>query len=215
MFYFTGLPQRPFYDRGDFDWVKALEATTPAIRAELSAMTADAGFRPYVEGNADRPRPNNPLLDDQSWSALYLWRGGEIVAENATHFPQTMAALGELPIPRVAGRSPMALFSRLAPGTHIQPHHGLLNTRLICHLPIVVPEGCALRVGAQTHMWREGELVIFDDSFEHEAWNRGSGTRTVLLFEIWRPEIGEDERAELTHLFEAIDSYGPPMVDQG
>ena len=109
----------------------------------------------------------------------------------------------------------MALFSRLTPGAHIQPHHGLLNTRLICHLPIIAPPGCALRVGADTHEWREGELVIFDDSFEHEAWNRGTSTRTVLLFEIWKPEIASDERADLTRLFEAIDAYGPPMVDQG
>lgn len=215
MFYFAGLPQRPFYDRHAFDWVGALEAATPAIREELTAASVGAGFRPYVEGSGDRPRPNNPLLDDPSWSALYLWRGGEIVADNARDFPRTMSALADLPIPRVAGRSPMAMFSRLTPGTHIQPHHGLLNTRLICHLPIVVPDGCALRVGAETHVWREGELVIFDDSFEHEAWNRGSGTRTVLLFEIWRPEISADERAELTQLFEAIDSYGPPMIDQG
>ena len=213
MFYFSGLPQRPFYAREEFTWVSELEAATPAIRAELEAVTE--GFRPYVEGNADRPRPNNPLLDDPAWSALHLWRGGEIVAENAARFPATMAALAKLPIPRIAGRSPMALFSRLTPGAHIQPHHGLLNTRLICHLPIIAPPGCGLRVGADTHEWREGELVLFDDSFEHEAWNRGSATRTVLLFEIWKPEIADQERADLTRLFEAIDTYGPPMVDQG
>lgn len=213
MFYFAGLPQRPFYGREQFAWVGELEAATASIRAELEAVTED--FRPYVEGSDDRPRPNNPLLDDPAWSALHLWRGGAIVAENAARFPATMAALAKLPIPRVAGRSPMALFSRLTPGAHIRPHHGLLNTRLICHLPIIAPPGCGLRVGADTHHWREGELVIFDDSFEHEAWNRGTATRTVLLFEIWKPEVSADERAELTQLFEAIDTYGPPMVDEG
>jgi aspartyl/asparaginyl beta-hydroxylase (cupin superfamily) len=88
----------------------------------------------------------------------------------------------------------------------------MLNTRLICHLPLVVPEGCAMRVGDETRPWREGELTIFDDSIEHEAWNRGDGTRTVLLFEIWRPEVTLDERIALTRLFEAIDAYGgfPP-----
>lgn len=213
MFYFAGLPQRPFYAREEFAWIAELEAETHAIRAELEAVTD--GFRPYVEGSADRPLPNNPLLDDPAWSALYLWRSGEIVAENAARFPATMAALARLPIPRIAGRSPMALFSRLTPGAHIQPHHGLLNTRLICHLPIVAPSGCGLRVGAETHEWCDGELVIFDDSFEHEAWNRGTTTRTVLLFEIWKPEIAEAEQSDLTRLFEAIDRYGPSMVDQG
>ncbi|WBH16673.1 aspartyl/asparaginyl beta-hydroxylase domain-containing protein [Sphingomonas radiodurans] len=216
MFYFAGLPQRAFFAREEFDWVAEIEAATPAIRAELEAADAQqSGFTPYVAGSSDRPMPNNPLLDDPAWSALYLWRGGQIVAENATRFPATLAALAALPIPRIAGRSPMALFSRLTPGTHIQPHHGLLNTRLICHLPIIAPDGCALRVGAETRSWREGELMIFDDSFEHEAWNRGTAVRTVLLFEIWRPEIGYHERADLTRLFEAIDAYGPALVDQG
>ncbi len=122
-----------------------------------------------------------------------------------------------LPTPRVAiaSRSPTALFSLLRPDTHIRPHHGMLNTRLICHLPLITPPGCALRVGNETREWRAGELLIFDDSFEHEAWNRGSETRVVLLFEIWRPELAAEERAALTRIFEAIDSYGGGAIDQG
>ena len=117
-------------------------------------------------------------------------------------------ALALAPMPIVTGRSPMALWSLLTPGTHIRPHNGLLNTRLICHLPLIVPDGCGLRVGAETRSWREGELLIFDDSFEHEAWNHGASDRTVLLFEIWRPDIDIDEREQLTRIFAAIDTYG-------
>ena len=119
----------------------------------------------------------------------------------------SLAALAHAPQPVIPGRAPLALFSRLTPGTHIQPHHGLLNTRLICHLPLIVPDGCGLRVGAETRSWREGEMLIFDDSFEHEAWNRGASDRTILLFEIWRPDIDVDERAQLTRIFAAIDTY--------
>jgi aspartyl/asparaginyl beta-hydroxylase (cupin superfamily) len=126
-----------------------------------------------------------------------------------------MAALALAPIPVIAGRSPMALWSLLKPGTHIQPHHGLLNTRLICHLPILTPDNCALRVGAETRPWRKGEMLLFDDSIEHEAWNRSSETRVVLLFEVCRPEIAPDERDALTRLFEAIDLFGPAQVDTG
>jgi len=72
-----------------------------------------------------------------------------------------------------------------------------------------------LRVGAETRHWRRGETLIFDDSFEHEAWNRGNDTRVVLLFEIWRPEITADERAALTEMFETIDTYQGVAVDQG
>jgi hypothetical protein len=209
MFYFPGLPQRQFYERDEFAWLAGLEAAAPEIRAELLATMRDdaPGFMPYVQATRGRPRPANPLLDDRRWSASYLWRGGALVPENAGRCPATIAALEAAPIPRIAGRSPMALFSMLRPHTRIQPHHGLLNTRLICHLPLLVPSNCALRVGNETRAWREGETLIFDDSFEHEAWNESDSIRVVLLFEIWRPELTPDEREALTGILETVSGY--------
>ncbi len=216
MFYFPGLPQRAFYERSEFDWAPAVEAMTGEMVEELAAVRAqEAEFAPYVQTSPDRPAPNNALRDDPSWGAFYFWRDGKMVEENAARCPAVMAALELVPRPFIGSRSPMALWSLLKPGTHIAPHHGLLNTRLICHLPLIVSEDGALRVGAETRAWRPGELLIFDDSVEHEAWNRGSRTRVVLLFEIWRPEIGAEERTALTRLFEAIDRYGPRQIDTG
>ena len=216
MFYFPGLPQRAFYEREEFDWVAPMEAMTDAIVRELEAVRAqDAEFAPYVQTSAGRPAPNNPLRDDPSWGALYFWQGGAPVEENARRCPSVMAALAHAPIPVIGGRSPMALWSLLRPGTHIQPHHGLLNTRLICHLPLLAPDDCALRVGAETRAWRKGKMLLFDDSIEHEAWNRSGQTRVVLLFEVWRPEIDAEEREALTRLFQAIDAFGPAQVDTG
>ncbi|MDI1297270.1 MAG: aspartyl/asparaginyl beta-hydroxylase domain-containing protein [bacterium] len=216
MFYFPGLPQRAFYEREEFDWVSAMEAMTGAMVAELAAVRADApDFAPYVQTPTDRPAPNNPLRDDPSWGAFHFWQGGAVVAENAARCPAVMAALALAPRPVIAGRSPMALWSLLKPGTHIAAHHGMLNTRLICHLPLVVSDDCALRVGAQTRAWEPGKMLIFDDSIEHEAWNRGRETRVVLLFEIWRPEIAFEEREALARLFEAIDTFGPQQIDTG
>jgi len=209
MFYFPGLAQRAFFERSEFDWVPAVEAATDAIRVELSALIDGQGdrFGPYVTASADRPPPNNPLLDRPDWGAAWLWKDGEIADGMQAICPQALMALALAPQPVIPGRAPLALFSRLKPGTHIAPHHGMLNTRLICHLPLIVPEGCGLRVGAETRAWEEGRLTIFDDSFEHEAWNRGSSDRTVMLFEIWRPDIDADERDQLTRIFSAIDSY--------
>jgi aspartyl/asparaginyl beta-hydroxylase (cupin superfamily) len=208
-FYFPGLPQIEFYERETFDWLPALEAAAPAMRSELEAVMAEDGdFAPYVETPVGRPPPRNPLLDDPSWGACYLWKSGRRVDRNAHRCPRTMAALAAAPIPHIRDRSPMALFSLLKPGTHIMPHHGLLNTRLIVHIPLIVPPDCGLRVGSQTRAWRTGEALVFDDSIEHEAWNRGTETRVVLLFEIWRPEITGEERAALTALFEAIGAFG-------
>ena len=215
-FYFPGLPQRQFFEREEFDWLAALEADVPAMQAELYAALAESdSFEPYVLANRERPRPTNKLIDDPSWGARYFWREGEQVSAQAECCPATMAALAKAPMPVIAKRSPIALWSMLKPGTHIEPHHGLLNTRLICHVPLIAPENCALRVGNETRVWEVGKTLIFDDSFEHEAWNRSSTTRVVLLFEIWRPEITLDEREALTAIFETINSYEGAPQDAG
>ena len=208
-FFYPGLPHRQFYDPGEFCWTSALVAAAPAIRDELEgAMRGEDGFRPYVEADPTRPNRGHALLGDPSWSAFHLWQDGRPVAGNADRCPATMAALAELPIPGIAGRSPMALFSILQPGTHIPPHHGMINTRLIVHLPLIVPDGCRLRVGNEVRTVEAGVPMIFDDSIEHEAWNDGDAVRVVLLTEIWRPELDASERAALTTLFGAIGSYG-------
>ena len=208
MFYFPELPQRQFYEREEFDWIPAIEAEVPAMVDELCDILASNDvFEPYVTGSPNRPLPNNALLNDPSWGAYYLWQSGKPVEGQADRCPRTMSALERAPMPVISARSPQALYSLLKPGTHIKPHHGMLNTRLICHIPLVVPPNCALRVGSETRSWTQGELLIFDDSFEHEAWNRSDSNRIVLIFEIWRPEISQEERAELTALFEAIDLF--------
>lgn len=207
-FYFPGLPQIQFYEREQFPWVAELEAAAPAIREELIALMGDEdSFAPYIRARTDRPNPPNVLLEDPSWGAAYIWKEGAPVPEIAERCPRTVAALRAAPMPDIRSRSPMALFSRLHPGTHIRPHNGMINTRLICHLPLIVPPGCGLRVGNETREWEEGRMLIFDDSIEHEAWNRGDETRVVLLFEIWRPEIDAAEREALTALFESIVDY--------
>lgn len=214
-FYYPGLAPCPFFERDDFGWVPALEAAAPAIRKELETLLSDpATLSPYVTADPNRPAKRHALLDNANWSAFHLLRNGDPVADNVARCPQTMAALGAVPIPRIADRSPMAMFSVLRPGTHIPPHTGMLNTRLICHLPLIVPEGCRLRVGNKVRAVEADRMMIFDDSIEHEAWNDGPTTRVVLLFEIWRPDLADSERAALTALYEAIGHYAPSVEDQ-
>lgn len=207
-FYFPGLPQRFFYERDEFDWVAAFESAAGSIRAELAELLVEnLDFPPYIENDPTRPQSLSPLRDSHDWGAFHLMRGGEPVVENVARCPATMAALGTVPAPRIAGRGPDAMFSLLKPRTHIAPHNGMLNTRLICHLPLIVPDGCRLRVGAETRVWEQDRLLLFDDSIEHEAWNGSDRNRVILLFDIWRPEISAEERAALTILFEAIGRY--------
>ena len=213
-FYFPELPQRAFYEREAFAWLPALEAATPAIRAELDALLATPeAFAPYVQAAADRPATGGQgLIGNPDWSAAYLWKDGRPNTAVADRCPRTMAALSGAPLYQAPGRSPSALFSLLRPGMRIPPHNGFVNTRLICHLPLRAPEGCALRVGAETRPWVEGRALVFDDSVEHEAWNRSGELRVVLLFDIERPELTVAEREAVRALFAAVDAYGPRIA---
>jgi aspartyl/asparaginyl beta-hydroxylase (cupin superfamily) len=210
-FFFPELPQVQFYDRRQFPWAAALERKTAAIRAELQALlAAGGGIEPYVQRSSDRPVANaHGLMNNLDWSAAYLIRSGMPEQQNAARCPQTMAALREVPLCEIEGRTPSVLFSLLRPGAHIAPHNGYTNVRLICHLPLIVPGHCTLRVGNETRSWREGELMIFDDSIEHEASNGSSELRAILLFDVWRPEVTADERTLVSALLKSVDAFGP------
>ena len=208
-FFYPRLAAIPFHDPADFPWLGRIAAQAPAMRTEVEAViAAETGLRPYVERPENRPSKEHSLLGDARWSAYHLWHGGVPVAAAHAACPVTVAAVESAPIPRIAGRSPMALFSILSRGTHIPPHNGMLNTRLIVHIPLIVPPGCRLRVGAETRTVEAGVPLIFDDSIEHEAWNDSAQPRAILLFEVWRPELTGAERRALTATFDAVDSYG-------
>jgi aspartate beta-hydroxylase len=209
VFYYPYLAQRQFFERDEFDWVAEVEAAAPAIREELHGLLDQrAEFRPYVEDEANRPRREfHHLNNDSSWSALYLWRDSAVVPEIAERCPRTMQALAKVPLTHIGKRTPSVLFSRLEPGAHIPPHNGMLNCRLICHLPLIVPSGCWLRVGNETREWEEGKMLIFDDSIEHEARNPSGELRIILLFDVWRPELTETERQAISTIFDAIDGF--------
>ena len=115
-YFFPGLPQIQFFDRALFPWMDGLESATAEIRAELAGAMGeeDSAFTPYVQSDPRRPRKDQDgLLDNPDWSALYLWKNGEVVPENAARCPRTLEALAGVPLPRIPNRSPSILFSQL------------------------------------------------------------------------------------------------------
>jgi hypothetical protein len=204
--YYPELPQIQFYERSDFPWLDAVEAATGDIRDELRAVIG-GDFKPYVTQDPDLPKQSQAgLAGNPDWSAYFLFKDGA-EQQGAQTCPRTLAALAEAPLTRIPKRTPSILFSKLAAGAHIPPHTGMLNARLICHLPLIVPAGCEFRVGNDVRQWVEGKAWVFDDTIEHEAWNRSEHDRYILLFDIWRPELGAEERAAVGALCEAIDAY--------
>ena len=119
--------------------------------------------------------------------------------------PADDALLDRIGQPRIAGCSPNAMFSLLAPGAHIPPHVGVANTRLVCHLPLIVPPGCWFRCGAETREWRRGEAFVFDDTIEHEAMNPSDQLRVVFIIDVWHPGLSMAEQAGVTALMQAMD----------
>jgi aspartyl/asparaginyl beta-hydroxylase (cupin superfamily) len=202
-FTYPGLPAVQFFDPSQFAWVSEIEAATAAIREELvSLLETNAGdFRGYVQHNTVAPEANRALLGTKDWSILPLCENGWLVPRVVERCPRTWEAVLQAPLPRISGWGPTVVFSLLKAGARIAPHTGMFNTRLICHLPLIVPPGCRFRVGNEVREWEEGKLLILDDTIEHEAWNDSEQDRIVLIFDIWRPELSEQERFELTALF--------------
>ena len=208
-FVYPGLPEIEFWDREEFPWLASLEAATSEIREEIVAILDEDPelVAPYIDYPGAPPEPWVKLNGSTRWGAIHLYFDGREVAWNTARAPKTMAALAHVPQPAAPGRSPMAVFSVLQPKTRIPPHTGVSNTRLVAHLPLIVPDGCGFRVGSETRAWREGEAWVFDDTIEHEAWNQGDRPRTILICDVWNPRLSEPERQTITALMAAIDAF--------
>ena len=205
-FHFPELAEREFHPRKLFPWLETVEGATETIAAELEAVMAAERTElvPYIQYDDHLPLDQwRQLNRNPDWTAIHLWKNGERVDANARHCPATISLLKSLPQPQVEGAGPNAMFSLLAPNTSIPPHVGVSNARLVCHLPLVVPDGCWFRVGAETRDWRRGEAFVFDDTIEHEAMNPSDQLRVVFIFDIWHPDLSEVERDAVRALIEA------------
>ena len=85
--------------------------------------------------------------------------------------------------------SPVSQLSTMAAGTHVRPHTGPTNAKLTVHYGLEVPFGCALRVVGETRPFATKGLLVFDDSWEHEVWNNGTGHRTTLVLHVQHPQL--------------------------
>ena len=196
--HFPYLPAIEFFARDHFPWFAEIEAQTAEIRRELVALLEDeaAGFRPYIAFDPTQPVNQWAELNhSRRWSAWFFWEDGAKQEEHCARCPATAAALAALPLLDIPAKGPTALFSILDARSHIPPHTGSDNVRATVHLPLIVPEGCAFRVGSETRTVEVGKAWAFDDTIEHEAWNDSDAPRAILIFDVWNPLLSEAERA--------------------
>lgn len=207
--FFPNLPTTPYFARELFPWHAQLEDNAEAIRSELMAVMASGqGIEPFLQFH--KPEDVQGYLggvEKPVWDAYFFYRHGERFDEHYAQCPHTRAALDAVPLCRIREHAPEVCFSVLTPGTHILPHRGVTNTRLVTHLPLIVPPDCALNVGGEQHAWQEGRCITFDDTFEHEAWNRSDRTRVVMLLDVWNPHLTQAECEAVTLLVEGIGDF--------
>jgi len=159
-------------DTRDLQFIRDLEERYPDIRDEYLRLERDL-FVAWPETG----------LYDTGWDVFGLYFFGKRQDLNCMLCPNTAAAVEAIPGMVTAG------FSRLAPGTIIRPHKGYTDAVLRCHVGLVVPEDCALRVDGVEVTWQEGRCLLFDDTYEHEAWNHARSDRIVLLVDILRTAL--------------------------
>lgn len=205
-FFFPGLPNTPYQDPYLHSWAKRLALAFPFIRADaLRVLEEDRNWPNFIPETA---RVEDYVSGDglaPSWEAFFFYRRGKRFDANHRRCPKTSEVLESVELCRIADQAPEILFSVLKPGSHINAHHGVTNVRLVLHLPLVVPRDCALNlVGHGEHPWEEGRLVMFDDTYLHEAWNRSQATRIVLLMDCWNPHLTPVERHAVQQLLETI-----------
>jgi aspartate beta-hydroxylase len=198
-----------FFDPALFPWMEAVEAATNTIREEfLAVLRAESDFVPYIQYEPGEPVAQwADLNHSPRWSVYHLWKGGQPVPEHLARCPVTARVLEATPRPDQPGRTPVALFSMLKPHTRIPPHVGASNARLICHLPLIVPEGCRYRVGNSHRLWVPGKAWVFDDTIEHEAINDSNQIRVVLIWDTWHPALTPVERRLITAMNGALNQF--------
>ena len=178
------LPVQPFYDPQTFPWVAALESQWPTIRAELDAVLA---YRDALPNFQDISTDQYNLTDDDRWKTYFFYGYGFRSDANCARCPATTRLVEAIP------GMETAMFSILAPGKRIPPHDGPYKGVLRYHLGLLVPEpvdACGIRVGQDIRHWRDGKSLVFDDTYEHEAWNDTDGIRVVLFVDFKRPLNG-------------------------
>ena len=171
----------PVFPRGTFDFVPMLEANWETIRRELEGVIAERDNMPTMQYIS---KTQKKIIKTEGWKTYFFNAYGERAEENCRRCPETAKIIEQIP------NLELAFFSILAPGSHIRAHRGVFKGLVRGHLGLIVPEPSdkvRMSVGPEMVYWREGECVMFDDTYTHEIWNDTDATRVVLLFDVRRP----------------------------
>jgi len=174
---FTEKNPQYFYTVDELPDLKVLEDNYSIILEELTNLRKNAENGFWVESFPGYLSPESK----NKWKVFTFQFFGIKHTSNCRLCPETYKALKQIP------GLVSADFSYLPAHTHIKPHVGFTKMVLRAHLGLIIPGECNLRVGDQVKSWEPGKVLAFDDSFEHEAWNRSDQDRFILMLDIANP----------------------------
>ena len=207
--YIPGLNTGGFLDTQSHPIVPALKSAFRDIQAEFDEVMNDQQVLKPFMGHAGQDDLKTYVSGNEkaSWDAFFFYRHGTRFEAAQQKCPNTSKVLESIDLCRIDGQSPEICFSVLQPGSRIEPHFGVTNARVVVHLPLRVPNGCYLELtDVGRHFWKEGEPLVFDDTFEHSALNPSDKRRGILLMDAWHPNLSMVEREIFSNLIKAISA---------
>jgi hypothetical protein len=183
---FPGLRHIPFRQLDDIPGAVLLQQSVDLVTREWQALN-DADYLRYA-----------PQSMDKLWQVHLLQHMGVSLQGWSTSCPRTQELIHRLPGVCLTYPWGDALFSVHHGQSHLRAHCSVDNLRVRCHLALRVPPGCSIRVDEETRSWQDGQALLFEDSFEHEVWNRSDQQRTVFIIDFWHPDLTAVEVDALT-----------------
>ncbi|XP_029643698.1 aspartate beta-hydroxylase domain-containing protein 2 [Octopus sinensis] len=146
--------------------------------------------------------------DEGRWCVFHFLDQGQWIIKNTAFCPRTTTILKSLPNLMADTMFGHISFSIMYPGTKTSERFGVTNTKIRCHMGIVVPNNCSLTVSKETHSWKTGHCLLFDDSYLHTAAHYGhkeDNIRAVLMLDFWHPDITSEERTAMKYIFPSVN----------
>ncbi|MBD2166656.1 aspartyl/asparaginyl beta-hydroxylase domain-containing protein [Calothrix membranacea FACHB-236] len=194
-FVYPGITYKPWYEADDYHAVTVVSNT---LKKEFNNIENEwEAFLKSRKNIIPRYKPSELFGDnfknkDETWKYYLIWRQGKFTDAALSLFPKTVNMVTKLkPFLYPFGE---VVFIVMEPGVILPPHTDDINISLTCHLGIETPEDCGIKVGNETRKWTKGEVLFFDNSFIHEAWNKSKSNRVVMLLDLYHPELTKMER---------------------
>lgn len=171
----------PVLDAKQFPDLDAFTDRWEEIRDEVKEILKHREAVPaFEEVSPDQMK----IAKGKLWRTFILFGFGTKLEKNCSQAPVTTELLEKVP------NLQTAWFSIMSPRYHVAKHKGVTKSILRAHLGLMIPkdaENCRMRVDQEICVWREGEIFVFDDTYEHEVWNDTDDERVILLFDFDRP----------------------------